>query len=129
MMNNSKEARVRNGKGYSLALNAGPQGMHITLVYFNCCRRGYEQETVKNMAYAYLQELGETHVDITLGAPCYSRSVEVHSEMLERIRDELRELFSSFDISAEPQHLHVDLRSRGEGAVWLRVPLLDNWYI
>lgn len=97
------------GCGYSLALNTG-NGTHMTLVYFNNCKRGYEQDLAKTMANDYFQARGITTIDFDLGEKFNERSVRVRGAEIERIISDLTQnVYARFDIDSN-QVPHIDLR-------------------
>lgn len=95
------------GNGYSLALHTGC-GTHLTLVYFNKLKRGYEQDMVKNMAREYFESNNITEIDLEFDGSHAKRSVKVIGE-IEAIISDLQNIFSSFDIDVN-QVPHIDLR-------------------
>lgn len=103
------------GCGYSLALNTG-NNTHLTLVYFNNCKRGYEQDLVKSMADDYFQSRGITAIDFDLGDKYNERSVRVCGAEIERIiKDLSQNVFSRFDIDVN-QVAHIDLRGNASSS-------------
>jgi hypothetical protein len=116
------------GHGYSLAIHTGG-GTHLTLVYFNNCKRGYEQDMVKQMASDYFQSRNLTTVDFTLGDSYNERSVRVKGQVIESIISDLtHKIFTSFDID-QNQVPHIDLRGNTSTAViqTQKVSLVNNF--
>lgn len=114
------------GDGYSLALNTG-NGTHLTLVYFHKLKRGYEQDMVKQMASKYFTDNKLETIELNFGEPHNIRSIKVHGQIEQIIKD-LSELFSSFNIDSN-QVPHIDLRGKSIEFVDKIVPVVDNWYI
>ena len=114
----------RCGDGFSLALVTGPN-THLTLVYFNMCRRGYEQNLAKQMAIDYFRSKNLTNVDLILGERHNERSVCVHG-IIEKIILDLCDVFSKFDIDRN-QIPHIDLRGTDIKFINTRVSLIDNF--
>ena len=119
----------RTGGGYALALKTS-QATHCTLVYFNSCRRGFEQDLVKSMAAEYFAAHGLTQVELQLGEVYAERSLLVRCEALERAVFDLRTtVFASFDIDRGGVPLHIDLRGSSAAEIDTTVSVVDNWYI
>ena len=99
------------GCGYSLALSTGNK-THITLVYFNNLKRGYEQSLVKKLALEYLSKQDEI-IELKYGGPCFKRSIHVHGK-IEQIQSDLIDIFSKmgFDVdnTERGRTPHVDPR-------------------
>ena len=121
------------GLSYSLALKTvGKEGSetHLTLVYFNRLKRGYEQSLVKGIAENYFLKMGISKVEIEFGKPCLKRSIEVKGEKISKISKDLYILFQRYNVSKEPQCLHIDLKTVNRPTDLLKkVPLFNNWYI
>lgn len=115
------------GCGYSMALHTG-SGTHLTLVYFNNCKRGYEQDMVKQMASDYFASRNLTSVDFTLGESYNERSVLVKGQIIESIVSDLTsKIFANFDIDRN-QICHIDLRGAAKSAIQTQnVSLVNNF--
>ena len=115
---------LRLGQGYSLALKTG-DGTHLTLLYFNRLKRGYEQEQVKMAAEEYFRQRGLEHVNIEFGEIHEKRSIAVFGE-IDQVMKDLQQMFSSYDIDAT-QRAHIDLRGVDHNKLSKRVPTINNW--
>ena len=114
----------RLGQGYSLALKTG-EGTHLTLVYFNRLRRGYEQELVKSMSEKYFEQRGLEYLELVHGEIHEKRSICIHGEVENVIKD-LQQLFSAYDIDVA-QQAHIDPRGLDPSQLPSRVPTKGNW--
>jgi hypothetical protein len=112
------------GNGYSLALNTGA-GTHLTLVYFNNLKRGYEQDLAKSIAIDYFRVNGLEEIELEFGDTHAKRSVRVHGE-IETIISDLRDLFTSFDIDPD-QIPHIDLRGHDTADLNKKIRVIDNF--
>jgi hypothetical protein len=101
------------------------EGTHITLLYFNRLRRGYEQESVKSTADEYFRQRDMPHVTLAFGEIREKRSIRVHGE-IEQVIEDLKPLFSSYDIDLT-QQAHIDLRGVDSQKLSSRVPTMNNW--
>ena len=124
------------GLSYSLALKTGGKEKsetHLTLVYFDRLKRGYEQNLVKEIVENYFKKIGISEVEIEFGKPCLKRSIEVKGKLIEKISKDLHIIFNGynkFNVSEESQCLHIDLKTVNKPTDLLKkVPLFNNWYI
>ena len=98
----------------------------MTLVYFNHLRRGYEQEMVKAAADEYFQERGLHHLDLKFGEIHEKRSIRVHGEVEQVIKDLQQKFSSSYDIDLT-QQAHIDLRGVNPEKLSTVVSTSSNW--
>jgi hypothetical protein len=112
------------GNGYSLALHTG-NGTHLTLVYFNKLKRGYEQNLVKSITIDYFRANKIEEIELEFGDLHESRSIRVHGA-IESIISDLKDSFKSFDIDLG--HIpHIDLRGRIMADLSKKVSVIDNF--
>lgn len=117
------------GRGYSLALNTG-KNTHITLVYFNQCKRGYEQNYVNKAAQKYLIDEGYEEIELKYGDKWGKRSVHVTGDIKE-IQYKLIKYFldQGWDVDDRPRaHTpHVDLRGNSVDDLKQSVNINTDW--
>ena len=82
------------GFNYSLAWNTG-NNTHLTLLYFNNCKRGYEQNRVKQLAEDYMLKNLDTNITLELGDMYSDRCVTVKNKKISYIQLELAKYFTS----------------------------------
>lgn len=116
---------IRKGNGFSLALNTG-KGTHLTLIYFNRCKRGYEQDLIRQMAINYFLNENLVSVKLELGDIIDKRRVLITSPLIQKIIDDFQVLFSSFDIDLT-QEAHIDLRGHSLDDLDKTISFLDNF--
>ena len=101
--------KLRNlGKNYALAWKTGAK-THLTLIYFNNVKRGFEQERVKALAIAFLNENNiAQHITLNLGDMMTDRCILVLNEEILRLQQQLYVYFEAlgFDLRAlKPPHI------------------------
>lgn len=114
-----KRKEARNvGKNYALALKTG-EDTHITLVYFNNVKRGFEQERVKQLADEFLDRNAfPRSLALQLGEMLTDRCVSVENAELAQLQRQLHEYFVALGYDLRPLvALHVDLRGQNDSAV------------
>jgi hypothetical protein len=115
------------GNNYALAWKTGAE-IHMTLVYINNVKRGYEQERVKELVNDFM-EATQVPVEfpLPLGDMISTRCVSVDSSELEMLRQCIYEhlLAQGFDMRPlKPLHIHL----RGGSAVDSTVQIRSwNW--
>lgn len=106
--------KVRNlGNNYPLAFKT-PNGTHMTLIYFNNVKRGYEQERVNSLARAFMDEIKfPTVVKLELGEMIEpeERCVAIKNAQLIVLQKQLYDYFENEGFDLRPlRNLHIDLR-------------------
>lgn len=114
------------GDGYSLALKVS-EHHHLTLVYFNKLKRGYEQNLVKTMCNEYFCSNNILSVPLHIGEKFGTRSVCITGQ-IEKITEDLSNLFSGFNITKD-QIPHIDLRGHPVSSLPECVNTIDNFYV
>lgn len=113
-----KRKTARNiGKNYALALTTGKK-THLTLIYFNNVKRGFEQDRVKTLANAFLRDRHDGEEEdvrgtilLELGDMVSDRCIGVNNAELIRIQRQLYDFFLSLGYDLRPLlPLHIDLR-------------------
>lgn len=114
------------GNNYVLAWKTGA-GTHMTLVYLNNVKRGYEQERAKRLVDAFLAERGTpATIPLSLGPMATERCVSVKSEVLEQLQQALYDYLVSQGFSPRPlRPLHIDLRSQSTNVVNKSIAIND----
>lgn len=124
-----KRKLARNiGNNYALALKSGGN-THITIVYFNNVKRGFEQERVKTLAEEYLRQTQfPASVRIQLGEMVTDRCFAVVNDDLIRLQRELHAHFATlgYDLRAIVP-LHIDLRGESVHDAVDDVISTTNW--
>jgi hypothetical protein len=110
------------GNGYSLALKTS-DNTHLTLVYFNNLKRGYEQNLVKNMCIEYFNDKNVLMLCIDFG----ERSIKVLGKVIDIVTD-LEILFPSFYIDKD-QVPRIDLHGNDINNINIVVSTIDNFYL
>lgn len=119
-MDNTLTKKNRNlGNNYSLAwpisfpdATENSSDLHMTLVYINNVKRGFEQNRLKELVNAFFddQEVPETLL-LNVGAMLTDRSVLLQSEYVENLRGLLEDFLKSHGFNLrQSMPLHVDLR-------------------
>lgn len=124
-------ASARNlGTNYPLCWNTGAQ-THMTLIYFENVKRGYEQERVKSLAEDFLTA-ENVPTQLILKSPNVKwtyfsdRCVAVHSLEIQQIQKDLWSYFTKLGFKLRAlRDLHIDLRGQSDQIINLTVGTRD----
>lgn len=118
------------GKNYVLAWNTG-NNTHMTLIYLENVKRGYEQERVKWLANDFLREqlkAPET-IELTLGEMMTDRCILVTNPLIKEIQEALYAYFTELGFTVRPlRSPHIDLRNQPKSIVTTTIQVSD-WHV
>lgn len=114
------------GNNHVVAWKTGG-GTHMTLVYINNVKRGFEQERVKRIVNAFLAErqVNDT-IRLPLGDMVTERCIAVQSDYLNELQQAIYNHLVSLGFSVRPlRPLHIDLRGQSHKVVQESVQIKD----
>lgn len=121
------------GNNYALAWKTG-HGTHLTLLYFENVKRGYEQDRLKNLADDFIKESDlcinymDLGIDFENPEMWTDRSVLVKSKDLLQLQKELFQYFQQKKFKLRPLHpLHIDLRGQSVNKIDQYVDVRQDW--
>ena len=103
------------GNNYCLAWNTGG-GTHMTLVYMENVRRGYEQDRARRLVEEFLEETGvPEQLELTLGEMMTNRCISVTSATIRGLQEAIYDFLAEHGFQLRSlRDPHIDLRGQSD---------------